>query len=91
MSLLSGFITAIFYNWHMNKIIIIIIMILFTINCGHNWLLFEPSAIVHDGVGLSTIPVESGGVWQESLDPDPVYDNFFLILFRKHKCSELMH
>ena len=23
MSLLSGFITAIFYNWHMNKVIII--------------------------------------------------------------------
>ena len=27
VSLLSGFITAIFYNWHMNKIIIIIIII----------------------------------------------------------------
>ena len=26
MSLLSGFITAIFYNWHMNKVIIIIII-----------------------------------------------------------------
>ena len=28
MSLLSGFITAIFYNWHMNKVIIIIIIIM---------------------------------------------------------------
>ena len=27
MSLLSGFITAIFYTWHMNKVIIIIIII----------------------------------------------------------------
>ena len=27
MSLLSGFITAIFHNWHMNKVIIIIIII----------------------------------------------------------------
>ena len=36
-------------------------------------------------------PVESGGVSQDSLDPDPVYEIFFLILFRKHECSELMH
>ena len=28
MSLLSGFITAIFHNWHMNKVIIIIIITL---------------------------------------------------------------
>ena len=28
MSLLSGFITAIFYNWRMNKVIIIIIIII---------------------------------------------------------------
>ena len=28
MSLLSGFITAIFYTWHMNKVIIIIIIII---------------------------------------------------------------
>ena len=31
MSLLSGFITAIFYNWHMNKVIIIIIIIIIII------------------------------------------------------------
>ena len=28
VSLLSGFITAIFYNWHINKVIIIIIIII---------------------------------------------------------------